>query len=51
MPKKKETKEVKEEKTEKTSESATSESAIVKFSNVTVKLTAVDKVVWMEVLD
>lgn len=46
MPKKKEIKEVKEEKTEKAAESA-----IVKFSNVTVKLTAVDKVVWMEVLD
>lgn len=46
MPKKKEVKEVKEEKTEKTAESA-----IVKFSNVTVKLTAIDKVVWMEVLD
>lgn len=46
MPKKKETKEVKEEKAEKLSESA-----IVKFSNVTVKLTAVDKVVWMEVLE
>lgn len=46
MPKKKEIKEVKEEKTEKTAESA-----IVKFSNVTVKLTAVDKVVWMEVLE
>ena len=46
MPKKKEIKEVKEEKTEKATESA-----IVKFSNVTVKLTAVDKVVWMEVLD
>lgn len=46
MPKKKEVKEVKEEKTEKTAESA-----IVKFSNVTVKLTAVDKVVWMEVLE
>ena len=46
MPKKKEVKEVKEEKTEKPAESA-----IVKFSNVTVKLTAVDKVVWMEVLD
>lgn len=46
MPKKKEVKEVKEEKAEKVAESA-----IVKFSNVTVKLTAVDKVVWMEVLD
>lgn len=46
MPKKKEVKEVKEEKTEKPAESA-----IIKFSNVTVKLTAVDKVVWMEVLD
>lgn len=46
MPKKKEVKEVKEEKTEKPAESA-----IVKFSNVTVKLTAVDKVVWMEVLE
>lgn len=46
MPKKKEIKEVKEEKTEKAAESA-----IVKFSNVTVKLTAVDKVVWMEVLE
>ena len=46
MPKKKEVKEVKEEKTAKPAESA-----IVKFSNVTVKLTAVDKVVWMEVLD
>lgn len=46
MPKKKEVKEVKEEKTEKSAESA-----IVKFSNVTVKLTAVDKVVWMEVLE
>lgn len=46
MPKKKEVKEVKEEKMTKPAESA-----IVKFSNVTVKLTAVDKVVWMEVLD
>lgn len=46
MPKKKEVKEVKEEKTAKPAESA-----IVKFSNVTVKLTAVDKVVWMEVLE
>ncbi len=46
MPKKKVVKEIKEEKTEKVAESA-----IVKFSNVTVKLTAVDKVVWMEVLD
>lgn len=46
MPKKKEVKEVKEEKAEKAAESA-----IIKFSNVTVKLTAVDKVVWMEVLE
>lgn len=46
MPKKKEVKEVKEEKTEKPAESA-----IVKFSKVTVKLSAVDKVVWMEVLE
>lgn len=50
MPKKKELKEVKEEKAEKAAEKA-AESAIIKFSNVTVKLTAVDKVVWMEVLD
>lgn len=49
MPKKKEVKEVKEVKEEKTEKTA--ESAIVKFSNVTVKLTAVDKVVWMEVLE
>lgn len=49
MPKKKEVKEVKEVKEEKTEKPA--ESAIVKFSSVTVKLTAVDKVVWMEVLE
>lgn len=42
MPKKKEVKEVKTEKT--------AESAIVKFSNVTVKLTVIDKDVKMEVL-
>lgn len=42
MPKKKEVKEVKTEKP--------AESAIVKFSNVTVKLTVIDKDVKMEVL-
>lgn len=42
MPKKKEVKEVKTEKS--------AESAIVKFSNVTVKLTVKDKDVRMEVL-
>ena len=42
MPKKKEVKEVKTEKT--------AESAIVKFSNVTVKLTVKDNDVKMEVL-
>lgn len=42
MPKKKEVKEVKTEKT--------AESAIVKFSNITVKLTVIDKDVKMEVL-
>ena len=42
MPKKKEVKEVKTEKS--------AESAIVKFSNVTVKLTVRDKDVKMEVL-
>ena len=42
MPKKKEVKEVKTEKT--------AESAIVKFSNITVKLTVKDNDVKMEVL-